>query len=73
MNKFLLTLTAGIAIGILIAPRKGSETRKILSDGLDDLKNDFDKFFKEEEKMLSDAVKTVAEGAVARAQNLSIK
>ena len=40
MNKFFLALTAGIAIGILIAPAKGSETRKKIKDAVDELKDE---------------------------------
>jgi gas vesicle protein len=39
MNKFLLTLAAGIAIGIVVAPHKGSKTRKIIRDGFDEYKD----------------------------------
>jgi len=37
MNKVLIALLAGIAVGILIAPAKGSETRARLVDGLNGL------------------------------------
>jgi gas vesicle protein len=40
MNKFLLSLMAGIAIGLLIAPAKGSETWKRIVHGVDDYLND---------------------------------
>lgn len=39
MNKILLGLLAGIAIGIALAPEKGSVTREKLRKGFDDLKN----------------------------------
>lgn len=39
MNKTLITLLLGIGIGILIAPDKGSETWKKLSDCLNDYKD----------------------------------
>ena len=39
MNKFLLTLAAGIAIGIVVAPDKGSKTRKKIRDGIDEYKD----------------------------------
>ena len=54
MNKVLIALLAGIAVGMLIAPAKGSETReKILdsfnglTDNLSDLK---EKYFPGEER-----------------------
>jgi len=37
----LYALLAGVAIGMLIAPDKGSETRKRLFCKLDDLSDDF--------------------------------
>jgi gas vesicle protein len=39
MNRFLMTLLAGVAIGLLIAPAKGSETWRKFTNGLDDYKN----------------------------------
>ena len=37
LGKFLLGLGAGIGLGILLAPKKGSETRKDLKEKLDNL------------------------------------
>jgi gas vesicle protein len=39
MKKVLLLLLAGVAVGLLIAPEKGSKTIKKLVDGLDDIKD----------------------------------
>ena len=39
MKKLLFILAAGVAIGLLIAPEKGSDTWKKLMDGLDDIKD----------------------------------
>ena len=39
MNRTILTLLTGIAIGVLVAPRKGSETWEKITGCLDDLKN----------------------------------
>lgn len=36
MNKIFASIVAGIAIGLLIAPAKGSETWKRIVDGVDD-------------------------------------
>jgi gas vesicle protein len=40
MSKVVTALLAGIAIGILIAPRKGSETRKKIVDDASNLRDD---------------------------------
>jgi gas vesicle protein len=40
MNRFFLSLMAGVAIGVLLAPDKGSETVKKLRNRLKDLKDD---------------------------------
>ena len=37
MNKVLIALLAGVAVGILVAPDKGSATRAKLTDGFNDL------------------------------------
>lgn len=44
MNKLLAGIALGIAIGVLIAPDKGSETRKKLADKGRDLKDQFNDF-----------------------------
>ncbi len=61
MNKFFLTLTVGITIGVLLAPAKGSVTRKKIRDTLDELKDEWDKFLNREERMLNNAINTIAE------------
>ncbi len=40
MNKTLITLIAGIAIGLMVAPAKGSDTWRKLKDGFNDFKED---------------------------------
>lgn len=40
MKKAFYLILAGIAVGILIAPRKGSETWEKVKEGFDDWKND---------------------------------
>jgi gas vesicle protein len=44
MNKFLTGLAIGIAIGVLIAPEKGTETRRKLSAKGKQLKDQFNDF-----------------------------
>jgi gas vesicle protein len=44
MNKFLTGLAIGIAIGVLIAPEKGAETRRKLSAKGKELKDQFNDF-----------------------------
>jgi gas vesicle protein len=39
MKKILFVLLAGVAVGMLLAPEKGSETWKKLVGGLDDIKD----------------------------------
>ena len=54
MNKVLIALLAGIAVGMLIAPAKGSETREKIVDGFsgltDNLSDLKEKYFPGEEK-----------------------
>jgi gas vesicle protein len=40
MNKVMISLLAGVAIGVLLAPDKGSETVKRLRNRLNDLKDE---------------------------------
>ena len=49
MKKVLLILLAGVAVGMLLAPKKGSETWKRVVDELDDIK---DKVFGEMNKLV---------------------
>jgi gas vesicle protein len=39
MNKILLSLLAGVAIGLIVAPDKGSETLRKVREGFDDAKD----------------------------------
>jgi gas vesicle protein len=39
MKKAFYLILAGVAIGILVAPEKGSETRRKLQEGFEDLKD----------------------------------
>ncbi|HLO69258.1 MAG TPA: YtxH domain-containing protein [Flavipsychrobacter sp.] len=41
--KFLIGAAAGIAVGLLLAPRKGKELRDDITDQADKLKNKFEK------------------------------
>ncbi|HTE09708.1 MAG TPA: YtxH domain-containing protein [Chitinophagaceae bacterium] len=54
MNKVLIALLAGIAVGMLIAPAKGAKTRAKLVDGLSGLADDLsglkDKYFPGEDR-----------------------
>ncbi len=40
MNKILLALLAGITVGVLLAPDKGSETLRKLRGRINDLKDE---------------------------------
>jgi gas vesicle protein len=44
MSKLLVGFTAGVIVGILFAPDKGSATRQKLADTGNDLKNKFNDF-----------------------------
>ncbi len=61
MNKFLITLLAGVAVGILIAPAKGSETRKKLQKNFDDFADGLDKLVDNEKRMMKNAINTITE------------
>ncbi len=41
MNKTIITLLSGVAIGLLLAPAKGAETINKVRDRLGDLKDRF--------------------------------
>jgi gas vesicle protein len=41
MNKLLVGFTAGLVVGLLFAPAKGSETRETISNRGRELKNKF--------------------------------
>ncbi len=40
MNKALIFLAAGVALGLLLAPEKGTKLRKLLFGKFDDMAND---------------------------------
>lgn len=66
MNKILLGLLAGIAIGIAIAPEKGSKTRQKFREGFDDFKRkatDAAKDFADEVDKGFEKVRTTFNGA----------
>jgi gas vesicle protein len=44
MSKLITGFALGLVVGILIAPDKGSETRKRIADKGKDLKNQFNDF-----------------------------
>ena len=67
MKKILLVLLAGVAIGMLLAPEKGTETWKKLVDGLDDIK---DKAIDEMDNLM-DKSKVLIKKARAKAQSAS--
>ncbi len=74
MNKTLITLATGIAIGILIAPRKGSETRRKIvnrfNDFTEDVADNADQLYSSG-KNLVDTVKNDARGFVRSVKDIS--
>ena len=62
MSKFLLTILTGVGIGVLLAPRKGSETRKKINDAFDNLANDIDKLKGKQHRMVRNALSTIKDG-----------
>jgi len=54
MNKIIVALVAGIAVGMLMAPAKGSVTRRKIVDGFNGLADELsdlkDKYLPSEEK-----------------------
>jgi gas vesicle protein len=63
MSKIITALFAGIAIGILVAPRKGSETRKKIRDGISDMRDDINDFFNETVENLKGGLSSVEDRA----------
>ena len=67
MNKVLIALLTGIAVGILAAPRKGSDTRKKLFDDFNDLANEFSRTASEvydaEKDMIHETMSEVRDAA----------
>lgn len=67
MNKLILGLLAGVAIGIAFAPDKGSKTREKMREGFDDFKKkagDAAKDFADEVDKGFDKVRTAFNGAL---------
>jgi hypothetical protein len=59
MNKVIISLLAGVAIGILVAPAKGSKSRAKLADGLNSLANKLNG--KKSNTMYENALNTIGE------------
>ena len=56
MNRFLFLLGVGIGIGILVAPDKGSVTRKKIADFIDDLTDQIKNITHEAEDKVDEAI-----------------
>lgn len=68
-SKLLIGLAAGVVIGVLFAPDKGSETRRKIVDKGNDLKNKFNDFV----DSLADKVDDLADDANEYAQEAKAK
>ena len=64
MNKVLIALLTGVAVGLLIAPAKGSETRRRLSKSFNDLTEDLEDEAENLYKKGNNVLNSVASGAV---------
>ena len=61
MNKLLITFAAGFVIGILVAPAKGSDTRRKIRNKIDDLQDELDWALNREQHMVKNALSTITE------------
>jgi gas vesicle protein len=59
MSKIVSALLAGIVIGVLIAPAKGSETRRKIIDGGADLRDDVNDVINEAADNLKSGIQTI--------------
>lgn len=69
-GKFLTALAAGVAagtlLGILIAPDKGSETRRKITEGKDKVKDDIRTALRKGKDRISQIREDIAESVVDR-------
>jgi len=56
MSKVLTALLAGIVIGVLVAPRKGSETRRRIIDGALDFRDDINEFINDTTEQINSGI-----------------
>ncbi|MEO6314736.1 MAG: YtxH domain-containing protein [Chitinophagaceae bacterium] len=60
MNKVLIALLAGVAVGMLVAPDKGTATRQKLIDGFNDLADDWSELKSKFEEAKDEAIDELA-------------
>ena len=69
----LLGAVAGVSLGILFAPAKGSETRNRLAGGARDLANDLKQKVTDEATILRNKAEALAEAAQEKMNGISNK
>ena len=70
MIKLLQGILIGIGVGILIAPDKGSETRRKLLNRVNNLKDDGEYYLLEAADQVKSKAKTIASSAKSKAKDI---
>ena len=71
--KLLQAVLVGIAIGILIAPDKGSATRRKLAGKLSDFKDDAEEYISDSTDNIKEKARDIAGNVKSKAKNVARK